>query len=163
MIMESALLLWLLSLILVIAGIVGLLLPALPGIVLVFAGLVVAAWAEDFTYVGQGTLIFLLVLCLLGYVIDFLAGALGASRYGAGKYSIIGAAIGAVAGMFFGLPGILLGPFIGAVAGELYIRRDIRVAGLAGFGAWVGLVVGTAAKIAITFVMIGVFILARFL
>lgn len=163
MIMESALLLWLLSLILVIAGIVGLLLPALPGIVLVFAGLVVAAWAEDFTYVGQGTLIFLLVLCLLGYVIDFLAGALGASRYGAGKYSIIGAAIGAVAGMFFGLPGILLGPFIGAVAGELYIRRDIRVAGLAGFGAWVGLVVGTAAKIAITFVMIGVFLLARFL
>lgn len=161
--MEKELLLWLLSLALVITGVLGLLLPALPGIVLVFAGLVVAAWAEDFTYVGQGTLIFLLVLCLLGYVIDFLAGALGASRYGAGKYSIIGAAIGAVAGMFFGLPGILLGPFIGAVAGELYIRRDIRAAGLAGFGAWVGLVVGTAAKIAITFVMIGVFLLARFL
>lgn len=163
MIMESALLLWLLSLILVIAGIVGLLLPALPGIVLVFAGLVVAAWAEDFTYVGRGTLIFLLVLCLLGYVIDFLAGALGASRYGAGKYSIIGAAIGAVAGIFFGFPGIILGPFIGAVAGELYVRRDIQAAGRAGFGAWIGLVAGTAAKIAITFVMIGVFVLARFL
>lgn len=163
MIMESALLLWFLSLILVIAGIVGLLLPALPGIVLVFAGLVVAAWAEDFTYVGQGTLIFLLVLCLLGYVIDFLAGALGASRYGAGKYSIIGAAIGAVAGIFFGFPGIILGPFIGAVAGELYVRRDILAAGRAGFGAWIGLVAGTAAKIAITFVMIGVFVLARFL
>lgn len=163
MIMESALLLWFLSLILVIAGIVGLLLPALPGIVLVFAGLVVAAWAEDFTYVGQGTLIFLLVLCLLGYVIDFLAGALGASRYGAGKYSIIGAAIGAVAGIFFGFPGIILGPFIGAVAGELYVRRDIQAAGRAGFGAWIGLVAGTAAKIAITFVMIGVFVLARFL
>lgn len=161
--MEKELLLWLLSLALVVTGVLGLLLPALPGIVLVFAGLVVAAWAEDFIYVGQGTLIFLLVLCLLGYVIDFLAGALGASRYGAGKYSIIGAAIGAVAGIFFGLPGILLGPFIGAVAGELYIRRDIRAAGLAGFGAWVGLVVGTAAKIAITFVMIGVFLLARFL
>lgn len=163
MIMESALLLWFLSLILVIAGIVGLLLPALPGIVLVFAGLVVAAWAEDFTYVGRGTLIFLLVLCLLGYVIDFLAGALGASRYGAGKYSIIGAAIGAVAGIFFGFPGIILGPFIGAVAGELYVRRDIQAAGRAGFGAWIGLVAGTAAKIAITFVMIGVFVLARFL
>lgn len=161
--MEKELLLWLLSLALVITGVLGLLLPALPGIVLVFAGLVVAAWAEDFIYVGQGTLIFLLLLCLLGYVVDFLAGALGASRYGAGKYSIIGAAIGAVAGMFFGLPGIIFGPFIGAVTGELYIRRDLRAAGLAGFGAWVGLVVGTAAKIAITFMMIGVFLLARFL
>ena len=163
MIMESALLLWFLSLILVVAGIVGLLLPALPGIVLVFAGLVVAAWAEDFTYVGQGTLVVLLLLCLFGYGIDFLAGALGASRYGASKYSVIGAATGAIAGIFFGFPGIILGPFIGAVAGELYVRRDIQAAGRAGFGAWIGLVAGTAAKIAITFVMIGVFVLARFL
>lgn len=161
--MEKELLLWLLSFALVITGILGLVFPALPGIVLVFAGLVVAAWAEDFVYVGHATLIFLLFLCMLGYVMDFLAGALGASRYGAGKYSIIGAAVGAVAGMFFGLPGIILGPFIGAVAGELYVRRDLRAAGLAGFGAWVGLVVGTAAKIAITFVMIGVFLLVRFL
>ncbi|MCG8343801.1 MAG: DUF456 domain-containing protein [Chlorobiales bacterium] len=161
--MERELLLWLLSLVLVIAGIAGLLLPALPGIVLVFAGLFVAAWAEGFAYVGEGTLVLLLVLCLLGYGIDFLAGALGASKYGAGKYSVIGAAIGAVVGMFFGLPGIFLGPFIGAVAGELFVQRDLRAAGRAGFGAWVGLVAGTAAKIAISFVMIGVFLLARFL
>ena len=159
--MDSAFLLWLLAIILIAAGIVGLVVPALPGIVLVFAGLVVAAWAEGFTYVGQGTLVVLLVLCLLGYGIDFLAGALGASRYGASKYSIIGAAIGAIAGMFFGLPGIILGPFIGAVVGELYVRRDLQAAGRAGFGAWIGLIAGTAAKIAITFVMIGVFIFAR--
>lgn len=161
--MESALLLWILSIVLVIAGIAGLLLPALPGIVLVFAGLVVAAWAEGFAYVGQGTLVVLFVLCLSGYGIDFLAGALGASRYGASKHSVIGSAIGAIAGMFFGLPGIILGPFVGAVAGELYVRRDIQAAGRAGFGAWIGMIAGTAAKIAITFMMIGVFLLARFL
>ena len=161
--MDNAFLLWLLAITLIAAGIAGLLLPALPGIVLVFAGLVVAAWAEDFAYVGQGTLVVLLLLCLFGYGIDFLAGALGASRYGASKYSVIGAATGAIAGMFFGFPGIILGPFIGAVAGELYVRRDIQAAGRAGFGAWIGLVAGTAAKIAITFVMIGVFVLARFL
>ena len=159
--MDSAFLLWLLAIILIAAGIVGLVVPALPGIVLVFAGLVVAAWAEGFAYVGQGTLVVLLVLCLLGYGIDFLAGAFGASRYGASKYSIIGAAIGAIAGMFFGLPGIILGPFIGAVVGELYVRRDLQAAGRAGFGAWIGLIAGTAAKIAITFVMIGVFIFAK--
>ena len=161
--MDSALLLWVLSLILVIAGIVGLLLPALPGIVLVFAGLVAAAWAEDFVYVGKGTLLILLFLCLLGYGIDFLASALGATKFGAGRTSVIGAALGAVVGMFFGLPGIVLGPFIGAVAGELYLRRDLPAAGRAGFGAWIGLLAGTAAKIAIAFVMVGVFILARFL
>ena len=161
--MDGTLLLWFLSVILVLTGIAGLLLPALPGIVLVFAGLVVGAWAEDFAYVGQGTLVVLLILCLLGYGIDFLAGSLGAGKYGAGKYSVIGAAIGAIGGLFFGLPGIVLGPFIGAFFGELYVRRDFQAAGRAGFGAWVGLIVGMAAKIAITFIMIGVFVFARFL
>ena len=159
--MESSFLLSFLAVILVFTGIAGLLLPALPGIVLVFAGLVIAAWADNFAYVGGGTLLILFMLCLAGYGIDFLAAALGASRYGAGKYSVIGAAIGAFAGMFFGLPGVILGPFIGAVAGELYVRRDLLAAGRAGFGAWVGLVAGTAGKIAITFVMIGIYIFAR--
>ncbi|WP_294344660.1 DUF456 domain-containing protein [Prosthecochloris sp.] len=161
--MDGTVVLLIFSVILVVAGVAGLLLPVLPGIVLVFAGLAVAAWAEGFVYVGQGTLLVLLILCLLGYGIDFLAGALGAGKYGAGRYSVIGATIGAVGGVFFGLPGIILGPFIGAVVGELYVRRDLHAAGRAGFGAWVGLVVGTAAKIAITFIMIGVFVLARFL
>jgi len=161
--MDTSFLLGLLALVLIITGIAGLVLPALPGIVLVFAGLVVAAWAEDFAYVGQGTLLILLFLCFLGYGMDFIAGALGAKKFGAGRYSMIGAALGAVAGMFFGLPGILLGPFIGAVAGELYQRPDLPAAGRAGFGAWIGLLAGTAAKIAIAFVMVGIFILARFL
>ncbi len=161
--MTSTLLLWILALILVATGIVGLVIPALPGIVLVFAGLVVAAWAEEFAYVGQGTLVILVFLCLLGYGVDFIAGALGAKKFGAGKSAVIGATIGAVAGMFFGLPGIIAGPFIGAVAGELLVRRDLPAAGRAGIGAWIGLVAGTAAKIAIVFIMVGVFVLARFL
>ena len=112
-------LLWLLAAVLVLAGLLGLILPALPGAPLLFAGLLVAAWVEDFSYVGGGTLAVLGALALLTYAVDFAASALGAKRFGASNRAIVGAAIGALVGIFFGLPGILLGPFVGAVLGEL--------------------------------------------
>ncbi len=161
--MDATVLLWLLAAILVVAGLVGLLLPVIPGVPLVFAGLLVAAWAEDFAYVGTGTLALLAALVVLAYVVDFAATALGAKRFGASKRAVIGAALGAVVGIFFGLPGILLGPFIGAVIGELTAQRGLRDAGRAGLGATIGLVVGVAAKLALAFSMLGVFAMARLL
>ncbi len=153
---------WFVAAVLFSAGVAGLFLPALPGIVLVYAGLVAAAWAEGFSYVGPGSIIAMGMLAVFGYGIDLLAGALGARRFGAGRYAVIGAGAGGVVGMFFGLPGLVLGPFIGAVCGELLARKDPVSAGRAGFGAWIGIIVGTAAKIAVVFAMIGVFIAARF-
>jgi len=161
--METSTILWLVSAILLIAGFAGLLLPALPGVLLIFAGLVLAAWAEGFAYVGWGTLTILGVLTAAAYLIDFLAGLLGAKRFGAGKYGIIGAAIGTVIGLIFGLPGIIIGPFIGAVLGELYANKDLRSAGTAGLGTWLGMAVGIAVRIAVAFVMVGVFLVVRFL
>jgi len=161
--METVIALWLLGVALVAVGIAGMLVPALPGPPLLFAGLVIAAWAEDFQYVGYGTLTLLAVMSLLAYFVDFISGALGAKHFGASSKSAIGAAIGAVVGIFFGLPGILLGPFIGAVLGELTEHEDLKIAGRAGVGATVGLLLGTAAKMAIAFAMIGVFLFARFL
>lgn len=112
-------LLWLLAALLIVLGFAGLILPALPGIPLVFAGLVLLAWAENFAYVGWVTLILLAGLALLSYGIDFLAAAsLGAKKFGASPRAIAGAALGTLAGLFFGLPGIVLGPFVGAVIGE---------------------------------------------
>jgi len=161
--METSTILWLVSAILLIAGFAGLLLPALPGVLLIFAGLVLAAWAEGFAYVGWGTLTILGVLTAAAYLIDFLAGLLGAKRFGAGKYGIIGAAIGTVIGLIFGLPGIIIGPFIGAVLGELYANKDLRSAGTAGLGTWLGMAIGIAVRIAVAFVMVGVFLVVRFL
>jgi len=161
--METSTILWLVSAILLIAGFAGLLLPALPGVLLIFAGLVLAAWAEGFVYVGWGTLTILGVLTAAAYLIDFLAGLLGAKRFGAGKYGIIGAAIGTVIGLMFGLPGIIIGPFIGAVLGELYANKDLRSAGTAGLGTWLGMAIGIAVRIAVAFVMVGVFLVVRFL
>lgn len=153
---------WFLSGLLVAAGLAGTVVPALPGVPMVFAGLFLAAWITDFQPAGWGTIAVLGVLTALAWLIDFLAAALGARRLGATQRAFWGAMFGAIAGMFFGLPGILLGPFVGAVVAELSGGRDMREAGQAGLGAWIGTVLGTAAKLAISFLMVGLFILRQF-
>jgi hypothetical protein len=122
-----------------------------------------AAWAEDFAYIGLGTLSVLGVMALMIYAVDFIAGALGAKRFGASTRAIIGASLGAIVGLFFGIPGVLLGPFIGAVLGELSVQRNLMAVGKAGLGATVGLVLGVAAKLALALSMVGLFAVVRFL
>jgi len=156
-------LLWILATILILGGMLGLVFPAMPGAPILLAGLFVAAWAEDFVYVGATTLTVLGFMTILTYAFDFLAGAFGAKRFGASRRAIIGATLGAIVGIFFGIPGILLGPFIGAVLGELSNRPNLKAAGLAGVGATLGLVLGVAAKLTLAFAMLGVFIIVRFL
>lgn len=153
--------LWIVALVLVVSGLAGLVLPAIPGSPLLFVGLLAAAWAEGFAYVGFWTLVSLAVLAVVAYLVDFAAGAWGAKRYGASTRSVIGAAIGAVVGLFFGIVGVFVGPFIGAVIGELTVRPDVRAAGRAGMGATIGLVLGTAAKISLGVTMVAVFVLVR--
>ena len=155
-------LIWLLAAILVAVGLAGLALPAIPGSPLLFAGLLTAAWADDFAYVGVGTLAIVAVLALLTYAVDFAAAALGAKHFGASRRAIVGAVLGALGGVFFGLIGVVVGPFVGAVVGELSVRRDLGGAGRAGVGATLGLAIGVAAKLALGLSMIGVFAVARF-
>lgn len=155
--------LWALAALLVAVGIAGAVLPALPGVPLVFAGLVAAAWADDFERVGALPLVILGLLMLLSFVVDFLATVLGAKRVGATKLALAGAAIGTLLGLFFGLPGLILGPFLGAVAGELVSHGRVEQATRAGLATWVGLLFGTLAKLALAFTMLGVFAAAYFL
>lgn len=144
-------------------GLVGLVLPGLPGAPLILLGLILGAWAENFTYIGLWTIVVLTVLAGLTYAVDFWATIFGAKKFGASKRAIIGALIGVVAGLFLGLPGVVFGPFIGAVIGELSARRDLQQATRAGIGATIGLVIGAALKIALAFAMIGIFAVVRFL
>lgn len=155
---------WLLVLaaLLVLLGIAGLALPGLPGAPMIFVGLFVAAWAEDFEHVGPWTLVALGLLAALTYVADLVAGAFGAKRFGASRRAVIGAALGALVGMFFGIPGILLGPFVGAVLGELSEHPDLLRAGHAGLGATLGLLLGLAAKLSLALTMVGLFLAIRF-
>ncbi len=156
----TAVLLWGLAVGLILIGLIGTLLPVMPGALLVFLGMVAGAWADDFSRVGWTTLAILAILTILFYVIDFLASAYGARRLGASRWGVIGAILGALVGMFMGFVGIVVGPFVGAVAGELVARKGLAEASRAGAGAWIGLVLSIAARLALVFAMLGVFIVA---
>jgi len=152
--------LWAVAVILVGVGIVGIVLPAVPGTVLIFAGLLVGAWADHFTRVGPFILVLIAIIGVATYGVDFVASALGAKHLGASKQAMAGAALGTVLGFFLGLPGVIVGPFLGAIAGELTVHRDWKRVGKAGLAAWIGFVVGTAVKVALAFLMIGIFLVA---
>ena len=161
--MDWTILWWILAGLIVVGGLAGTIIPALPGVPMVFAGLLLAAWAGDFIAVGWTTIGILGVLTALAWLIDFLAAALGAKRLGASQRAFWGAAFGAIVGMFFGIPGIVLGPFVGAVVAEISAGRTVHQASRAGYGAWIGVVLGTAAKLAIAFLMVGIFIFRQWL
>jgi uncharacterized protein YqgC (DUF456 family) len=156
-------LLYALGALLIVVGIAGLLLPALPGAPLLAAGAILVAWAEDFTRVGWGTVAVAVVLAIVIWVVDFAAAALGAKAFGASKWSIVGASVGLVVGLFLGPIGIVLGPVVGAIAFEYARNPDFGRAAKAGAGAFVGFVLGSAVKIALAFVLVGVLVLALFL
>ena len=155
-------LLWLTVVLLVLVGLAGTLLPVLPGVPLVFAGLLLAAWIDGFAHTGWPVLLVLALLTLLSVVVDVAASSIGAKRAGAGRAAMLGAAIGTLVGLFFGLPGLLIGPFLGAAAGQLLVGQDLAGAGRAGMGAWIGLLLGSLAKLALGLGMVLIFVVAWF-
>lgn len=156
-------LLWLLAIALIFLGLAGTIVPVLPGVPLVFGGMFVAAWIDNFQRVGWITLTLLGLLAAAAMLVDFLAGAFGAKRVGASPRAILGATLGAVIGIFFGLPGIIVGPFAGAFIGEWSARGKLGAAGKVGIATWLGLVFGALAKIAVAFVMLGVLVVSYLL
>lgn len=146
-----------LGIVLIGVGLAGAVLPALPGLPFVFGGLWALAHATHYTNVGMFTLGVLAVLLALGLALDFIAGSLGAKKFGASPQAVAGSLVGALVGVFFGLPGLVLGPFIGAVLGELKARSSVGQAAVSGVGAWIGLMLGIVAKLVIALVMIGIF------
>ncbi|MGZ9076634.1 MAG: DUF456 domain-containing protein [Burkholderiaceae bacterium] len=152
--------LWVVAVLLIVVGVAGTVLPALPGVPLIFGGVLLAAWIGDFQRISVFTVVVLAVLAVVGIVIDYVAAALSAKRAGASKEGIIGAAIGTLAGIATGLWGLLFMPLVGAAAGEFIAHRDALRAGKVGVATWFGLLIGTAIKLAIAFTMVGVFIAA---
>ncbi|WP_091634439.1 DUF456 domain-containing protein [Lysobacter sp. cf310] len=145
---------------LILVGIAGTVLPALPGLPLVFAGMLLAAWAGNFEQVGWLMLTVLGLLTLVSLGVDFLATAMGAKRVGASKLALIGAMVGTFAGLFFGPVGLFAGPFVGALAGELIHSRQFGQATKVGVGTWVGILVGTVLKLGLAFAMVALFVAA---
>ena len=152
--------LWILAVLMIVVGVAGTILPALPGIILVLAGIVLGAWIADFTMVSGVTVGVIAVLAIIGWLVDYFSGVLGAKRAGASKEAIIGGLIGTVVGVFTGLWGLIFMPFLGAVIGQYIVDRDMIRARDVGFATWLGMAIGTVAKVAIAFLMIGIFIAA---
>lgn len=149
--------------VLMVIGLLGAVLPLLPGIPLIFAGIWLIAGADHYQHLGSGWLIGIAGVGTFGVALDLLASALGAKRVGASPRAVWGAFIGTLIGLFFGLPGLLLGPFIGALAGELSAGQTMERSARVGVGAWLGLIFGTVAKLVASFVMVAMFALAWWL
>lgn len=151
-----------LAVILVLVGIGGVILPALPGLPLVFAGMLLAAWAGDFQQIGWFPLVVLGLMTLLSVAVDFFATMVGAKRVGASRKALIGAVVGTFAGLFFGPIGLFVGPFAGALLGELWHGKELGQATKVGLGTWLGIVLGIVLKLGLAFGMLGLFAFAWF-
>lgn len=149
--------LYVLAALLMLAGLAGNILPALPGIPMIFGGIWLASAVDHYRHVGPWWLVIIGFLGAVGVLLDFAAASLGAKRVGASQRAIWGAAIGTVVGMFFGLAGLLAGPFVGALLGELASGNSVLRSAHVGLATWLGLLFGTFVKLVLSFVMIGLF------
>ncbi|MET0331617.1 MAG: DUF456 family protein [Dyella sp.] len=146
--------LYLLAGALIVAGLAGAILPALPGIPMIFGGIWLAAAVDGYRHLGLGWLLGIAAIGCIGVAMDFVAATLGAKRAGASPRALWGAAIGTVVGMFFGLPGLLLGPFLGALLGELSSSGSVLRSAHVGLNTWIGLILGTLLKVVVSLVMV---------
>lgn len=149
--------LYLLAAILIVAGLAGAILPALPGIPMIFGGIWLAAAVDNYRHLGAWWLGGIALLGLFGVIVDLVAATLGAKRVGASRAALWGASLGTLVGMFFGIPGLVFGPFLGALAGELATGTSALRSTHVGVGTWLGLLFGTLVKLVVSFVMVGLF------
>ncbi len=139
-------------------GLAGVVLPVLPGSLLLFGGALLVAWAGGFALVGWPTLTVVGLLAAVIWAVDWVAAALGAKATGASRWAVAGASLGLLVGLFLGPAGIILGPAVGAVAMEYWQDPDFEKALKAGLGTFVGFLLGSVVKVALGFVLVGVLV-----
>jgi uncharacterized protein YqgC (DUF456 family) len=138
-----------------VAGIAGLVLPVIPGAALLVAGVALLAWAGHLAVLGWGSIALAVVVAVLITAVDFGASVLGARAFGASRWALVGSALGLVVGLFLGLPGIILGPVVGAVVLEYARNPDFARAARAGVGTFVGFLAGSVLKVSLGFLLVG--------
>jgi hypothetical protein len=159
---------------LIVVGVAGTVLPVLPGTLLVVAGIVWGAWLDGFARVPVWVVVACVVLGLIVLAIDYVAAGMGAKRVRASGWAVTGATIGTVLGIFTGFVGLLFMPLVGAMLGEWFAQRKKTAEHLVaddehhtralkvGVATWIGMALGAAAKLALTFMMVGAFAVAYF-
>lgn len=142
---------------LIVIGLAGAIVPVLPGIPLIFGGIWIIAGVDHYNHLGVWWLVSIALVGAVGLTMDLLSGAFGAKRVGASPRAVWGALLGTLIGLFFGLPGLLLGPFFGAVVGELSAGNSMLRSTHVGVGTWVGLLFGTIIKLVSSVTMVALF------
>ena len=131
---------------LILVGIVGCIVPGLPGVPLAYAGLWIAQAAERIDFSWQMLLVWGIVTIVVS-ILDYIVPAWGTKQFGGTKYGVWGSTIGVFAGLFFGAIGVIIGPLVGAVIGELIGGKEVAEALRAGWGSFIGLLFGTIIKL----------------
>ena len=132
--------------ILLIVGIIGCIVPGLPGVPIAYAGLWVAQATERVDFSWQFLLVWGIVVIVIS-ILDYIVPAWGTKRYGGTKWGVWGSTIGVFVGLFFGAIGVILGPLVGAVLGELLAGKAFLDALKAGWGSFIGILFGTVLKL----------------
>jgi uncharacterized protein YqgC (DUF456 family) len=152
---------WLFAIVLMAVGLIGTVLPAVPGAIIILAAAVIhQIMLGSEKSLGWWNIAALVVLTLISYALEFASGYFGAKRFGATKWGAFGAFIGAIAGLFFPFPGLIVGPVVGAIAGELVAGKRLVKAGRAGWGTLLGNLAGMLGKLTIALVMVSWFLLS---
>lgn len=146
-----------LSIVLILIGIIGCLVPVLPGPPLSYAGILILHFTK-YAEFSRNLLIILGVVAGIVTLLDYFVPIWGTKKFGGSKYGIRGATIGLIVGLFFGPPGIIIGPFMGAFIGEMIFKDDFKYALKAGFGSLLGFLTGIGLKLAASFTITFYFI-----
>ena len=147
------------SLLIMFVGLSGIILPVVPSTPLIWLGVLLYAIFDGFESITWLLLLIFAALTVLSLVFDYFGGIIGAKKFGATKWGIIGSVIGSIAGFFAGgILGLIIGPFLGAVSFEILIGKDCRTALKSGMGTIVGFLTGVISKLVISVIMIGVFL-----
>ncbi|WP_289171713.1 DUF456 domain-containing protein [uncultured Parasutterella sp.] len=150
--------LWITAVLLMGVGILGTVIPMIPGLPMIFAGAWLAAFIDHYDKINVWVVVLLGVLMLFGLAVDWIAQTMGAKKAGATKLGIVGSLIGTFVGIFTGLWGLIFMPLLGAAIGEFIDHQDMLRSGKVGFATWLGMIIGTVVKLALAFTMIGVVI-----
>jgi uncharacterized protein YqgC (DUF456 family) len=152
---------WLLAIVLMAVGLIGTVLPVVPGATIILAAAVIhQIMLGTEKSLGWWNIAALVLLTLLSYALEYASGYFGAKRFGATKWGAFGAILGAIVGLFFPFPGLIVGPVVGAIAGELVTGKRLVSAGRAGWGTLLGNLAGMIGKLAIGLVMVSWFLVA---
>ena len=150
---------WALTTILMVLGVLGAILPMLPGPLLIFIGAVTHTLLRPESGISWWSIGILFVLTIIAYVLDFTSGAMGTRKFGGSKWGVAGVIIGGIIGMFFSLPGLIIGPLLGGFAFEMiFARKEFHPAVKSTWGTVIGTGVGLALRLAVSIVMVIIFL-----